>query len=82
MKIRYYQKLDKGRWLGFILAMLSVYILSSANISTQWVGWTLSCISCSLWIYFGLKDKDWPRALMELSYLILSMRAVFNWLNL
>ena len=48
MKIRYYQKLDKGRWLGFLLAMVSVYILSSANISTQWVGWTLSCISCSL----------------------------------
>jgi len=81
MKIRYYQKLDKGRWAGFILAMLSVYILSSANISTQWVGWTLSCISCSLWIYFGLKDKDWPRALMEVSYLLLSMRAVFNWLS-
>ena len=82
MKIRYYQKLNKGRWLGFILAMVSVYILSSANISTQWTGWTLSCISCGLWVYFGIKDNDLPRTLMELVYLILSMRAVFNWLNL
>jgi hypothetical protein len=82
MKIRYYQKLNKGRWLGFILAMVSVYILSSANILTQWIGWTLSCISCGLWVYFGIKDNDLPRTLMELAYLILSMRAVFNWLNL
>jgi len=82
MKIRYYQKINGWRWLGFILAMISVYILSSANISTQWIGWSLSCISCSLWVYFGIKDKDVPRALMELVYLILSMRAVFNWLSL
>jgi hypothetical protein len=27
-----------------------------------------------------LKDKDWPRALMEFMYLILSMRATYNWL--
>ena len=26
------------RWLGFALAVASVWILSSANISTQWVG--------------------------------------------
>jgi hypothetical protein len=82
MKIRYYKDINGARWIGFGLAMLSVYILSSANISTQWIGWSLSVVSCSMWIYFGIKDKDWPRALMELSYLILSMRAVFNWLSL
>ena len=82
MKIRYYQNINGWRWIGFLIAMVSVYILSSANIATQWVGWSLSVASCSMWIYFGLKDKDWPRALMELMYLILSMRAVFNWLNL
>ena len=81
MKIRYYKDINGYRWLGFFLAMTSVWILSSANVSTQWVGWTLSCISCSIWVYFGIKDKDIPRALMELSYLILSMRAVFNWLT-
>ena len=81
MKIRYYKDINGYRWIGFFLAMASVWILSSANVSTQWVGWTLSCISCSIWVYFGIKDKDIPRALMELSYLILSMRAVFNWLT-
>jgi hypothetical protein len=38
MKIRYYRDLNGARWLGFGLAMISVYILSSANIATQWIG--------------------------------------------
>tara|TARA_B100001778_G_scaffold266055_1_gene227093 strand:+ start:147 stop:395 length:249 start_codon:yes stop_codon:yes gene_type:complete len=80
MKIRYYKNINGWRWLGFFIAMASVSILSSANISTQWVGWSLSVVACVMWVYFGLKDKDWPRALMELMYLILSMRAVYNWL--
>ena len=80
MKIRYYKNINGWRWLGFSIAMASVSILSSANISTQWVGWSLSVMACVMWVYFGLKDKDWPRALMELMYLILSMRAVYNWL--
>jgi len=80
MKIRYYKDLKGARWLGFGLAMISVYILSSANIATQWVGWTFSIIACVMWVYFGWKDKDWPRMLMEFMYLIMSMRAVYNWL--
>jgi len=80
MKIRYYRDLKGARWLGFGLAMISVYILSSANISTQWVGWCFSIIACVMWVYFGWKDKDWPRMLMEFMYLIMSMRAVYNWL--
>jgi hypothetical protein len=82
MKIRYYQKINGLRWIGFFLAMTSVWILSSANISTQWVGWLLSVVSCIMWVYFGFKDRDWPRTLMELSYLILSMRAMLNWLSI
>ena len=82
MKIRYYKNINGWRWLGFFIAMASVSILSSANISTQWVGWSLSVVACIMWVYFGLKDKDWPRALMELMYLVLSMRAVFNWINI
>ncbi len=80
MKIRYYKDINGARWLGFGIAMASVYILSSANISTQWVGWSLSVIACIMWVYFGYKDRDWPRTLMELMYMILSMRAVYNWL--
>jgi len=80
MKIRYYKDLKGARWLGFGLAMVSVFILSSANIATQWVGWSFSIIACVMWVYFGWKDKDWPRMLMEFMYLIMSMRAVYNWL--
>ena len=47
MKIRFYQKLDKGRWLGFMIAILAAYILSDANTDTQAIGWGMACISCS-----------------------------------
>ena len=80
MKIRYYKNINGWRWVGFALAMISVSILSNANIATQWVGWLFSVIDCIMWVYFGYKDRDWPRALMELMYLILSMRATYNWL--
>ena len=70
------------RWIGFILAILGVYVLSSANISTQWLGWTISSVSCAIWVYMGYKDKDIPRMLMELVYVFLSIRAILNWLNL
>jgi hypothetical protein len=43
MKIRYYQHINGARWIGFGLAMMSVFILSSANISTQWVGLVIKC---------------------------------------
>ena len=80
MKIKSFKNINGWRWIGFLLAMISVSILSNANISTQWVGWSFSVIACVMWIYFGLKDKDWPRALMEFMYLVLSMRATYNWL--
>ena len=69
MKIRFYKRLDGMICLGFILAMIGAYILSNANPDTQWVGWAIATLSCSIWIYMGVKDKDIPRALMELMYL-------------
>ena len=80
LSFRYFKGTVPERWIGFGLAVTSVFILSSANIATQWVGWLLSVIACVMWVYFGYKDRDWPRALMELMYLILSMRAMYNWL--
>ena len=71
---------NKDRWVGLAIAISSVYILSEANINTQWIGWFLSIIACMMWVWFGWRDKDYPRALMELMYLILSMRAMYNWL--
>ena len=81
MKIRYYKRIDGWRWLGFLLAMIGAYILSNADVHTQWMGWGVATLSCSIWIYMGLKDKDIPRALMELMYLLLALRAIWNWLT-
>ena len=80
MKKRFYHIKNKDRWLGLAIAVASVYILSEANVATQWIGWLLSVIACFMWVWFGYRDKDYPRALMELMYLILSMRAMYNWL--
>ena len=80
MKKRFYHIKNKDRWLGLAIAVSSVYILSEANVSTQWIGWLLSVIACFMWVWFGYRDKDYPRALMELMYLLLSMRAMYNWL--
>ena len=80
MKIRYYSKIDGWRGLGFILAMVSAFTLSGGDPSVQWLGWTVALASCSIWIYMGVKDKDIPRALMELMYLLLAIRGVWNWL--
>ena len=76
MKIRFYKKIDGWRWI-FIVQCCHFYP-SNAD-KTQWIGWALGCISCTIWVYFGWKDKDTPRALMEVMYLLLSVRAVFNW---
>ena len=80
MKIRYYTKIDGWRWLGFILAMTGAYILSNADVGTQWMGWAIATVSCSIWIYMGIKDRDIPRTLMDLMYLLLAVRAIWNWL--
>tara|TARA_A100001015_G_scaffold300231_1_gene385380 strand:+ start:297 stop:542 length:246 start_codon:yes stop_codon:yes gene_type:complete len=80
MKIRYYHKIDGARWVGFLLAIIAAFILSDANPETQWIGWAVATVSCAMWIYFGIKDKDIPRALMEGMYLLLALRAIYNWL--
>jgi hypothetical protein len=80
MKIRFYKNIDGLRWIGFIIAMIGTFVLSSANVETQWMGWAMGLVSCSIWVYIGYKDGDTPRTLMEIMYLLLSMRAVYNWL--
>ena len=80
MKIRLYKDIDGWRWTGFFIAIVAALILSDANVETQWIGWALGCVSCLMWVYFGWKDGDIPRTLMELMYLTLSIRAVYNWI--
>ena len=80
MKIRFYKDINGWRWIGFFIAIVAALILSDANVETQWIGWALGCVSCLMWVYFGWKDRDMPRTLMELMYLTLSIRAVYNWI--
>ena len=79
MKIRYYKDIDGWRWIGFILAIVAAFILSNADVETQWLGWTIASVSCTIWIYMAVKDGDTPRGLMELMYLLLGLRAIWNW---
>ena len=60
--------------------MVGAFILSGGYPSVQWVGWLIATFSCSIWIYMGIKDKDLPRALMELFYLLLALRGIYNWI--
>jgi hypothetical protein len=69
------------RWIGFLLAVLSVAILSSTVVRFQWIGWLIGATSCSIWILISFKDQDKPRTLMECMYLILSIYASYNWFN-
>jgi len=80
MKIRYYKDIDGWRWIGFILAIVAAFILSNADVETQWLGWTIASVSCIMGIYMAIKDKDTPRGLMELMYLLLGLRAIWNWI--
>jgi hypothetical protein len=81
MKIRFYQKIDGLRRAGNVLSMFSSFLLIGGNADVQWMGWAIATISCSIWLYMGFKDKDIPRALMELMYLCLAIRGIFNWLQ-
>ena len=61
--------------------MVGAFLLSGGQADLQWVGWAVACFSCSIWIWMGIKDKDVPRALMELFYLLLAIRGVINWIG-
>ena len=86
MKIRYYQDMH-GRWrlAGFLLAMVSVFILSDArwffNPTIQSVGWGAAAISGSIWVYIAAFDKDLSRTGMEDLYFCMAARGVINWMG-
>lgn len=61
--------------------MVGAFILSGGDADIQWMGWGVACVSCCIWIYMGYKDRDTPRALMELFYLLLAIRGVYNWVG-
>ena len=67
-----------ARWLAFGLTMLGMYLLTNTNIHNFSLGWFLSGVSTAMWAYFAYVDKDTPRALMELFFVILCIRGVIN----
>ena len=68
------------RWFALVLALMSVMFLASGSVASQWVGWILSFVAAAFWANFARLDKDTPRMLMELFYLIASIWGIFNWI--
>ena len=56
-------------------------MLATRLVSTPAAPDAAATLSCTIWIYMGIKDKDTPRALMETMYLLLALRAIYNWLT-
>jgi len=67
------------RWNAFLIAFISVYILTQPNVDMQWFGWSLSSVSCFMWFLVARRDKDIPRSLMELMYLLMGLWGIYNW---
>ena len=73
------------RWIAFIIAFLSVYILTRPNVDWQWFGWFLASVSTGLWIYDCKRDKTLEhgknaRLKMEIIYLIGALANTITWL--
>ena len=68
------------RWFALVLALMSVMFLASGSVTSQWIGWSLSLVACVFWANFARLDKDTPRMLMELFYVLVSLWGVYNWI--
>jgi hypothetical protein len=73
--------LTTAKWLAFIGAISCLFFLASGVIALQWIGWALSSVTCVAWAYFAYLDRDKPRCLMELCYLIAALAGVYNWIG-
>ena len=71
---------EKGRWIALILVLVSTLFLTSGNVNLQWIGWVLGAIAAVAWTYFAKLDKDTPRMLMEIFYILVSLWGVYNWI--
>ena len=67
-----------ARWIAFLLTMLGTWLLTNTNINLFSLGWFISGISTTMLTYFAFKDKDVPRALMEVCFILLCIRGVIN----
>jgi hypothetical protein len=68
------------RWLGFTLALISVFLLTTFKINyIQATGWGLSALSCSIWVVDSYRSKHKPRMCMEIMYLVCGIWGIINW---
>ena len=67
-----------GRWIALALCLLGTWLLTNKDIEYFSLGWAISGISTLMWCWFGIRDKDLPRALMEFFFVILCIRGVIN----
>ena len=66
------------RWIAFATTMLGTWLLTNTNINLFSLGWAISGISTFAWAYFCFKDRDYPRALMDVCFVLLCIRGVIN----
>ena len=71
---------EKGRGAALLLVLISTLLLTSGNVNLQWMGWVVGAIAAAGWTYFAKLDKDTPRMLMELFYVLVSLWGVYNWI--
>ncbi len=69
---------EKGRWVALIFALVGTLFLTSGYVGLQWIGWTLEVIAAAGWTYFARVDKDTPRMLMEIFYVLAGLWGVYN----
>ena len=75
-------RMNMYRWLAFVCAVSSLFLLTSGKIELQWIGWSMSGGSCLAWAYFAYQDKDTPRFLMEGTYFVAALWGVYYWIGL
>ena len=68
------------RWIGFILALISVIVLTSFK-EMQSFGWFVSSLSCMIWAYDSYKSRHTPRFFMECLYTACAIWGVVNWMG-
>ena len=62
------------RWLAFVATLIGTYILTTTNTEYQWIGWFISFLSTSMWVYCAYKDGDIPRCTMEACFIFLCLK--------
>ena len=67
------------RWIAFVAVLASLALLTSGNVGVQWIGWVISSCSSLAWAWFAFQDKDTPRMLMEICYLVAGAWGIYNW---